>query len=137
MIKSRLENTNPKNEKAYSKKKLMTGCEYEFYLKLMDLEPKYKIIPQINLATVINKTSASHNYLDLFRNIDYGIFLLLLIELNDQTHSSTSRKSRDKKVKEICSKANIPLMTFYTSYSNNKDYVIKRIFDKIENKEHF
>ena len=41
----------------YLKKNLMTDSEYNFYLKLKDLEIKYnyKIIPQINLASIIKK----------------------------------------------------------------------------------
>lgn len=39
----------------------------------------------------------------------------------------TNRIKRDIKVKNICNSANIKLITFYTNYPNNKDYVIKRI----------
>ena len=103
------------------------------------LEPKYKIIPQVNLGTIIEKISSEKFENELFRNIDYGIFtndfskVLLLIELNDQTHNQPQRKKRDIKVKEICNKANIPIMTFYTNYPNNQEYVINRILNKIEN----
>lgn len=127
------------NENIYREKPLMTNTEKNFYQKLKVLEPKYKIIPQVNLGTIIEKISSEKFENELFRNIDYGIFtndfskVLLLIELNDQTHNQPQRKKRDIKVKEICNKANIPIMTFYTNYPNNQEYVINRILNKIEN----
>ncbi len=107
------------NENIYREKPLMTN--------------------QVNLGTIIEKISSEKFENELFRNIDYGIFtndfskVLLLIELNDQTHNQPQRKKRDIKVKEICNKANIPIMTFYTNYPNNQEYVINRILNKIEN----
>ena len=107
------------NENIYREKPLMTN--------------------QVNLGTIIEKISSEKFENELFRNIDYGIFtndfskVLLLIELNDQTHNHPQRKKRDIKVKEICNKANIPIMTFYTNYPNNQEYVINRILNKIEN----
>lgn len=57
---------------------------------------------------------------------------MLLIELNDQTHNQTNRKYRDIKVREICKNANIPIMTFYTNYPNEENYVINRILKEIQ-----
>ena len=110
-VKKQIEN----NEKVYTKKDYLTITEKNFYNKLKKLEPQYKVIPQINLSTVINKTNNTKYHSELYRNIDYGIFtndfqLLLLIELNDQTHYQSKRKYRDIKVHEICKNANIPIM---------------------------
>lgn len=71
-----------------------------------------------------------HN--ELFRNIDFGIFdksynLKLLIEINDKTHTLSDRRERDKKVRTICAKANIPIITFRTSYGINEEYIEKRL----------
>lgn len=127
------------NQKEYKKKNFMTAVEYDFYSKMKDLEEFYKIIPQVNLATIIDKTSNEKFRNELFRNIDFAIFtkdyssLLLLIELNDQTHNTTTRKKRDKKVKEICEQSSIPLITFYTKYPNEKEYVINRVLKEINN----
>lgn len=114
----------------YEKKQLMTKQEISFYQILQYFNDKYIVQPQINLASIINKNEKYHN--ELFKNIDYGIFdknynLLLLIELNDGSHLLKERKKRDKNVIKICKECNIPLITFYTWYSNKKDYVIKRI----------
>ena len=57
--------------------------------------------------------------------------VLLLNELNDDSHNEYRRKQRDIKVKKICDKAGIKLITFYTKYSNEKDYVQNRIKEEI------
>lgn len=123
--------------KIYEKKEFMTQYELGFYNKIIDLESKYKIVPQINLATIIKKTNKGYIN-ELFKNIDFAIFsndykkILLLIEINDNTHNQNKRKDRDLKVKKICNDAKIKLITFYTKYPNEKNYVIKRIEEEIE-----
>lgn len=132
---------NKKNNK-YSKKNLMTDFEYTFYLKIKELEDEMdiRIIPQINLAAIIKKDNKTKYQSELYRNIDFAIFkkdlkeILLLIELNDSTHYKKNRKKRDKNVKDICGKANIKLITFYSKYQNEKEYVKNRI--KKELNEH-
>lgn len=124
----------------YVQKKFMTNSELDFYNKIKELENFYKIIPQVNLASIVNKISNNRFQTELFRNIDFAIFnndyskILLLIELNDNSHTKQKRIKRDKKVKMICENAKINLITFYTKYPNNKDYVIKRILDEINKK---
>lgn len=125
----------------YKKKNIMTKSEYSFYLKIKDLEAYYKIVPQINLATIIDKTDNSKFRNELFRNIDFAVFtkdystILLLIELNDTSHEKYSRKQRDIKVEEICKTSGIPLIKFYTKYSNEKEYVINRILKEINSQK--
>lgn len=122
----------------YFKKQFMTDCEYEFYKKIKVLEEHFKIVPQVNLGAIINKVSKITYRGELFRNIDFAIFtkdyskLLLLIELNDKSHNLQERKDRDQKVKKICKDAGIKLIFFYTSYSNDKEYIINRILSEIE-----
>ena len=94
------------------------------------------IVLILNLASIINKEDSFYQT-ELFRNIDFGIFtksfeLVLLIEINDKTHMLAKRRKRDAKVKEILNSCHIPLLTFYTSYPNEKDYVVKRILKKID-----
>ena len=61
------------------------------------------------------------------------LFLLLLIELNDKSHSNIKRRDRDLKVKKILNDCNIPLLTFYTYYPNEKQYVLDRIIKMLNN----
>ena len=143
LIENLLYNNNFNDDKKlktiYKKKNFMSNAEYEFYNKLKSLEPEYKVIPQLNLASIINKENNNKYYTDLFRNIDFAIFdskeinVLLLIELNDVTHKLKKRKSRDFKIKKICKAAGIPLIYFYTKYPNEKEYVINRIKRIINN----
>ena len=124
----------------YQTKPFMTDCEYNFYRTLKELEDRYAIVPQVNLASIIKKVNNDRYYNELFRNIDFAIFtkdyrkILLLIELNDNTHNNPNRKDRDLKVKDICQKAGIKLMTFHTNMPNLPSYVIKRICNEIEKK---
>ena len=119
----------------YIPKQFLTNNEYNFLTKFIDLENELhvNIVPQVNLASVIQKVSDSRFNTELFRNIDFGVFstdyskLLLLIELNDESHNDYNRKKRDIKVHNICNKAGIKLITFYTKYSNEKEYVKDRI----------
>ena len=110
----------------------MTKAERDFYDKIKYLEPEYKVIPQVNLASIVSKENNNRYYTDLFRNIDFAIFdnnlekVLLLIELNDGTHNLKKRKRRDVKIKKIYNAAGIPLLFFYTKYPNEKDYVINK-----------
>lgn len=123
----------------YVPKRFLSNNEYNFLTKFIDLENELHvhIVPQVNLASVITKISDSRFNTELFRNIDFGIFnadyskLLLLIELNDESHNTYHRKKRDIKVHDICNKAGIKLITFYTKYSNEKEYVKSRIIKEI------
>ena len=111
----------------------MTNYEYKFYQNIKELEDEYQIVPQLNLAAVTKKINNNRYYSELFRNIDFAIFskdyqeLLLLIEINDQTHNNYNRRDRDMKVKKICNDIGVKLITFYTKYPNEKTYVINRI----------
>ena len=114
------------------KTSLVSKAELQFYKKLEYLYGNsYKIQVQVNLASIINKNDTFRN--DLFRNIDFGIFEketlkpLLLIELNDSTHKNYKRYNRDIKIREILKQVQMPLITFYTDYDNNSDYIKKRI----------
>lgn len=127
----------PLYRREYTKKSLMTNYEKIFYEKLSGLSEEYFIIPQVNLAAIVEKKSNIPYHTELFRNIDFGIFdkytneVLLLIEINDKTHNYNSRKKRDNSVRTICEEAGIKIITFYTSYPNETEYVINRIKKEI------
>jgi len=123
----------------YKLKPIMSTYERKFYNILKELEKEYIIIPQLNLATIIEKKNNNRYYSDLFRNIDFAIFdknmnkILLLIEINDKTHNNIKRKERDLKVKKICNDVNLKIITFYSKYPNEKEYVLNRIKKEINN----
>lgn len=125
----------------YEKKPIMSDYEIMFYNRMKDLETEYNIVPQLVLSSIVDKKSKQKYRSELYRIIDFAIFskdyskLLLLIELNDNTHNQRKRKDRDLKVKKICNSAKIKLITFYTKYPNEKDYIINRIKKEIETNE--
>lgn len=115
------------------KKSLITQNEKPYFETIKKIiEPQYIIQPQINLASIIDKKSSDKFRNELFRNIDFGIFdqdykPLLLIEINDESHLTSSRKERDKKVHAICQDACIPIITLWTKYGVNEAYINKRL----------
>lgn len=133
--------TNSKLDNNYSVKPLITKYERYFYDIFVELENELdiKVMPQVNLSSIINKDTNQRYRTELFRNIDFGIFtkdyskILLLIEINDNTHNQKKRIRRDKKVDEIVRKANIKLIKFYSNYPNKKEYVKERVKKEISN----
>lgn len=121
-----------------SKASLMTECEKRFFDAIKKLaSPKYIVQPQINLASIINKESHTKYQNELFRNIDFGILdqnykLLVLIEINDSTHTERNRRERDQKVQAICKEAGIPLVTFWTKYGVNESYIKEQLAKYLE-----
>lgn len=119
----------------YSRKKFMTDYERYFYNIFVELENEFnvKVIPQVNLAAIIKKEINNYYINELFRNVDFAIFdkdynnVLLLIEINDSTHKTSTRIARDIKVEKILKDADIKLMKFYSNYPNKKDYVKERV----------
>lgn len=134
-------NDRSNEETIYELKPIMSSYERKFYYILKDLENEYSIVPQLNLASVVKKINNNRYYSELFRNIDFAIFtkdydeLLLLIEINDKTHSKNNRRDRDLKVQKICNDVNVKLIKFYTSYPNEKEYVLNRIRNYLNNNE--
>lgn len=127
--------------KKYNSKFLMTKNEQYFYNIINKaFSDKYLIMPQVNLASILNKKKQYQNEYqnELFRNIDFGIFdkettaPLLLIEINDKSHNEKKRQYRDVKVKGILQNANIKLITFYTKFTNKEDYIINRIKENLK-----
>ena len=129
------------NTKYHIKDKTISDCEMYFYnIIKKHFGDKYDIRVQVPLSSVIEKEKDFERQYqnELYRSIDIGIFdlkttaPLLLIEINDRTHHNKDRKARDGKVKEICNQAGLPLLTFWTEYSNTENYIIKRIRENLE-----
>lgn len=151
ILKKKAKNTRKKQNKGYqihndyiySKKPLMTNTERYFYNIMVSLEAQYKIkvMPQVNLASVVLKKNKNYYVNELFRNVDFGIFnsdyseLLLLIEINDSTHNQRKRIRRDKNVDDIVNNAGINLIKFYTKYPNEVEYVKNRILKELGYKQ--
>ena len=116
----------------YLKDSLLTPTEISYYNIINGyFGNDYLILPQINLASVIDKQGGGFRN-ELFRNVDIGIFdhnfrPILLIEINDNTHLKKDRQERDKKVNDICKKARIPLVTFWTKDGFDREDIYRTI----------
>ncbi|GHU52448.1 hypothetical protein FACS1894132_02100 [Clostridia bacterium] len=121
----------------YKSKPFLTPNEKGFLAILRELAKHGLIVvPQVNLATVVQKVGEFRYQNELYRNIDFGVFdreynLLLLIELNDASHQQSARRARDIKVKEIIKQAGLKLITFYTNMPNKPEYVVGRVLDEL------
>lgn len=120
------------------KKSLISETERSYLTAIKNVLPAgYFLQPQVNLASIIYRTDNFKFQNELYRNIDACVFdkeyrPIVLIEINDDTHKAPDRKERDHKVKDICEEAGIPLVTFWTSYGINPEYISKRITSGIE-----
>lgn len=128
------------NQEAYYEiKNYLTPNEFLFYHKLLNVNDNFIVIPQVPLASIVKKVNGKYQN-ELNKIIDFGIFdknfrLLLLIELNDSSHNQINRKDRDLRVKKILDDCFIKLLTFYTKYPNDQEYITKRINETLNIKE--
>lgn len=129
-------NTQSHQEARYYKKRYMTYNESKFYNKLVNLfNDRFIVVAQVPLSSVIKKVSSeTRTYQnELYKTIDFALVdkndlePMILIELNDDTHNQKNRQARDIKVKELCEKANIKLITFWDNYPNEENYIKERI----------
>lgn len=138
-----MENENKTEEKVsylYEiKKSLVTSTERSFLTAIKHILPEdYYLQPQVCLRSVIERTDEAYYQNELYKIIDVVIFErksfkpVLLVEINDETHNQPKRIERDKKVKMICEEAGLPLVTFWTKFGVNENYIQKRILEGIE-----
>ena len=123
------------HETYYEIKNYLTPNERLFYHKLCNINENFIIIPQVPLSSIVKKVNGKYQN-ELNRVIDFGIFdknfmLLLLVELNDPSHNQINRRDRDLKVKKILDDCFIKLLTFYTQYPNEQEYITKRIHEAL------
>lgn len=57
----------------------------------------------------------------------------IAVEINDPTHHEYERRKRDEKVAAICAEAGVPIVTLWTNYGVNREYMQKRITETLEN----
>ena len=117
---------------------LISKSEQEFFSAINSSVPEgYRVFPQINLASFINRTDDARFHNELFRNVDFLITDFeyrprIIIEINDQTHFNAERKERDEKVRKICEEAGIPIIKLWTAYGINNDYIKGKINETLK-----
>lgn len=120
------------------RERLLTKNEQNYYKVILSVLPAdYRIFPQINLASIIEKSPTSKYRNELFRNLDFLItdaeyHPRIAIEINDATHLNADRRERDQKVKNICEEAGITLFSLWSNQGINTEYIQRRIFDILQ-----
>lgn len=121
------------------RKSLITANEQQFFKALKEIVPRgYHVFPQINLAAFIERVDNTPFRNELFRNVDFLITDAafapkIAVEINDPTHHEYERRKRDEKVAAICAEADVPIVTLWTNYGVNREYMQKRITETLEN----
>ncbi len=108
---------------AYKKKEyLLTKPEHDFLNILQTiLDNRYYIFPQIHISSLLEHEIVGQSWKGALshidrKSVDYvicdktNISPLLVIELDDSSHSRNDRIERDRIVEEILKEANIPLL---------------------------
>lgn len=121
------------------KRTYLSAAERNFLQLLRGIRPDdYEVIPQVALATVIDKLTMNAYRNELFRIVDF-LFVdrdtfepLLLVELNDASHLKADRAERDRKVAEICESAGMPLVTFWLKDGNTFEEIRKTVLKRIK-----
>lgn len=122
---------------------LITQTEKSYLTAIKRSLPSgYFVQPQINLASIITKNDDSRFQNELYRNVDACVFDLaykpiVIIEINDSTHNSYNRRERDIKVKNICEEAGIKVITLWTKFGVNQEYITKVVNEAIREAPNF
>lgn len=116
---------------------VLTKTEQNFMNAINKALPKGCILlVQQTLSSIVEKNDDSKFRNELFRIVDFLVVdtnykPLFCIEINDSTHEDYKRRNRDQKVHDILEEAGIPLVTLWTKYGVNEDYIEKRIFETL------
>jgi hypothetical protein len=129
------------------KEYIMTKAEHNFFLMLSQtFQGKYHVFPQVHLASILDeKIVKGQNWKAAFKHIngksvDFVICdkqyakPLIAVELDDWSHSSESRRSRDQEVERIFAAASLPLVRFNDYKNLSVIDVEKRLDQALESK---
>lgn len=127
------------NKEYKLKQEIMNEWEMRvFNLIRKSLVKKYTLIPQVNLQSIITTNTNKRND-ELYRNVDFALFYskdftpFLIIELNGQQHYTNDYYiERDKSVKQILEKVQLPLLTIdIKNIKRMSDKEICLLFNKV------
>ena len=121
------------------KKSLITSTERSYLRAIKKSLPEgYIVLPQVSLRSVLIRTDNAKFQNELFRIAD-GLICrvedyhpIAVVEINDASHLQSDRRNRDTKVKNICEEAGLPVITLWTSYGINEEYIKQRVQNAIE-----
>ncbi len=129
-----------------AKHHIMTKREERFFEVLCQIfENKCYIVPQVHLSALLEHRIKGQNWQGAFRHIngksvDYillrhrDLSVLCAVELDDVTHETTERISRDNEVERIFREVSIPLVRLRTPERMSKQEIVDH-FVKVINDE--
>ena len=123
----------------YEIRPLLSRNEQSYFAAIKSVLPEgYCVFPQIALVSIVDKTDNSRFHNELFRVIDFLVtdksyIPKVVIEVNDQTHYDKDRKERDLKVSRILGESGIAVITLWTSYGVNAEYIGQKLKENLEN----
>ncbi|MEI6221693.1 MAG: DUF2726 domain-containing protein [bacterium] len=120
---------------------LMTGPEKNFFRTLRKVtQDKVRICPQVALSQIVSINQNKEGWRDnlIWNNvkncvIDYVLCekdtskILLLIELNDESHAEPSRFRRDDAIDNLMQNLQIPLEKFPTRQNYDEEKLLSRL----------
>lgn len=125
------------------RRSLMTLDENYFYFILRDILPgDFVIVPQMPLTSVVERPSIKSAVSKIDRKIvDYGVFKairekkypynklvpVLLIELDDETHTLSDRVDRDMFINGLCSQIGLPILHVQKAERYNERALTRQI----------
>lgn len=128
--------TNPYELKKY----YQTPNEKHFFENLRKLSSlrRLHIFPQVHLSTFMSVKDSMYDMTEKFNYInklyvDFAIFNdnfdrpLLIIELNDKTHTYKSRMGRDEFVKNALKSVEVPILTVTMREINDAEWLERNI----------
>lgn len=150
VIKILAEKYLPAKKQAYSyrrKGSLISDAEHKFFDVLVSsVGNQYYIFPQVHLSDLLDHDVVGQNWRGAFshingKSVDFvlcdkqGIAPLLVIELDDRSHTREDRELRDEEVERILKESGLPLLRFENHGRFEKEDVINRISEKLDQRE--
>ena len=120
-----------------SKNRILTGTEKKFYDGIKSaVGLRYVVKPRVALADVIRREDGSKCHDDELGEMDFGVFdlqnrLKVFIEIRGMRRRGKQRRKTYKKVRKICKKVGIPVVTFWAKYGVLNDYIKERMQDHL------
>ena len=127
---------------------IMTKAEHNFFLMLsQSFQGKYHVFPQVHLSSILDeKKVKGQNWKAAFKHIngksvDFVICdkqyakPIIAVELDDWSHNSESRRTRDEEVERIFAAASLPLVRFNDYKGLSVADVDKRLARALEAKQ--
>lgn len=123
----------PYNKKTY----FFSLAELKFFEILKDIiGDNYYIFPKVRICDIVNHKD-KNNYSQFNRikskHVDFlvctknPVISKMVVELDDSSHNSESRRKRDKFVDEVFASSGVPIVHIKTSKLYNKEVLIKEI----------